>query len=474
MKEQTETTIETHGEYELISVNKSYTYEEICNLSRQALRLLENKHFRELRTLLINMEPTDLALLLREIEEEDLPLIFRVLPKELAAQTFVEMDIDDEQVLIHAFSDMELKEVMEQLFLDDTVDIIEEMPANVVSRIIRAVTPEKRNIINEVLNYHEDSAGSIMTIEYIDLRSNLTVEDAFKRIRRTALNKETVYTCYVTDENRRLIGLVTALTLMISDEDTIIGDIMETGVISVETTDDKEFVASQIQKYDLLALPVVDGENRLVGIVTVDDAMDVISEETEEDFVKMSAMTPIEDSYFKTSIFSHSSKRIIWLLILMLSATITGIIITSYENAFTVVPILVAFIPMLMDTGGNCGAQSSTMIIRGMAVGEIHLHDYYKVLFKEVRIGLFIGISLAAVNFVRVLIQYRDIKLGIVLGLTLMAAALMAKTLGCTLPMLAKKAKIDPALMASPLITTIVDGFTVFLYFNIAIKIMGI
>lgn len=472
MKEQIETI--TENGYEPVLIKKNYTYDEICELSQKSIILLQNKSFRELRNMLKDMEPTDLALLLRETDEEDLPLLFRVLPKELAAQTFVEMDADDEKVLIQAFSDMELREVMEQLFLDDTVDIIEEMPANVVSRIIGAVPNEKRSVINEVLNYHEHSAGSIMTIEYMNLWADMTVEDAFKRIRRTALNKETVYTCYVTDEKRHLIGLVTALTLMISDEDAIIGDIMKKDVISVETSDDKEFVASQIQKYDLLALPVVDTENRLVGIVTVDDAMDVISEATEEDFIKMSAMAPIENSYFKTSVFSHAGKRIIWLLILMLSATVTGIIITNYENAFTALPVLVAFIPMLMDTGGNCGSQSSTMIIRGIALGEIRMNDYFKALFKEMRIGLLVGVTLAVVNFIRVLIQYRDMKLGIVLGLTLTATSLLAKTLGCTLPVIAKKVKIDPAIMATPLITTIVDGFTVFLYFNIALKIMNL
>lgn len=438
------------------------------------ISLLEDRRFTELRAYLEDMEPADIAAFLADVSEEDLPIIFRLLPKETAAEVFVEMDGEQEQILIEAFSDKELREVISQLFADDTVDVIEEMPANVVSRIIRNVPAEKRGAVNELLKYPDDSAGSVMTVEYIDLRGSMSVGDALKRIRRTALNKETVYTCYVTDDRRRLIGFVTALTLMITDEDTLIGDVMDTAVISAKTTDDKTDVAEQIKKYDLLALPVVDTETRLVGIITVDDAIDVMSEAAEDEFAKMAAVQPMENSYFKTSVFDHAKKRIVWLLILMLSATVSGMIITHYENAFAAVPVLVAFLPMLMDTGGNCGAQSATMIIRGLAIDEIKLSDYPRALFKEVRIGLTIGVALAVVNFIRVLIQYQNVKLGIVLGLTLMGASLLAKTLGCTLPMVAKKVGLDPAIMASPLITTIVDCFTVFVYFNIAMIIMGI
>lgn len=440
----------------------------------KALFLLGEKRFRELRELLCSMEPADIAQLLEEVPEEQLIIIFRLLPKETAAEVFVEMESSDEQVLISAFSDIELRDVVNQLFIDDTVDIIEEMPANVVSRILRSVSADRRTLINELLKYPEDSTGSVMTIEYIDLRADMTVDDAMKRIRRTALNKETVYTCYVTDNRRHLIGYVDAVTLMVSEPDALIGDMMETAVISAETTENKEDTAAKIQKYDLLALPVVDAENRLVGIVTVDDAMDVITEANEEDFVKMSAMQPIEEGYFKTSVFKHARKRIVWLLILMLSATFSGMIITKYENAFAAVPLLVSFLPMLMDTGGNCGAQSSTMIIRGLALDEIKLRDYPRALFKEIRIGLLVGVTLAAVNFARVLIQYGDVKLGVVLSLTLMGSSLLAKTLGCSLPMLAKKIGVDPAIMASPLITTMVDCFTVFVYFNVALVIMGL
>lgn len=439
-----------------------------------AHKLLNDKKFREIRKLLSEMAPADIAFFISEITEEEIPVIFRLLPKELAAEVFVEMDYDEEQLLIQSFNDIELKSVLDELFADDTVDIIEEMPANVVSRMLKIISPDKRIQINELLQYPDDSAGSVMTVEYIDLRQDMTVEDAFKRIRRTGLNRETVYTCYVTDGNRHLIGLITALTLMISDEKEIIENIMETNVISVETTDDKMFVATQIKKYDLLALPVVDKEKRIVGIVTVDDAIDVLTEAVEEDIQIMSAVTPLDDSYFKTSVFKHGRNRIVWLLILMFSATISGIIITNYENAFAAIPVLVSFLPMLMDTGGNCGAQASTMIIRGLALDEIRLSDFYKALWKEFRIGTLIGLLLGVFNFLRVLIQYRDIKLGIVLGLTVSCAAIVAKSLGCMLPMLAKKIKLDPAIMAAPLITTMVDCFTIFVYFNIAMKIMNI
>ena len=440
----------------------------------QAIALLNEKHLRELRELLCEMEPADIALFMSEVPEEDMPLIFRLLPKELAAEVFVEMDSDEEQLLIHSFNDIELRSILDELFADDTADIIEEMPANVVSRMLKNIAPDRRNQINELLRYPEDSAGSVMTVEYIDLRESMTVEDAFKRIRRTGLNRETVYTCYVTDKNRHLIGLITALTLMISGEDSLIGDIMETNVISVETTDEKTFVATQIKKYDLLALPVVDRETRLVGIVTVDDAIDVLSQAVEEDIQKMSAVTPLEDSYFKTSVLTHAKNRILWLLLLMFSATFSGIIITRYEDAFEVIPVLVAFLPMLMGTGGNCGSQASTMIIRGLALNEIRLSDFPRALFKEFRVGILIGISLGILNFIRVIIQYRDVKLGIVLGLTVCCVSIVAKCLGCILPMLVKTVKLDPAIMASPLIATILDCFTIFVYFNIALVVLGL
>lgn len=448
--------------------------EENYNRERVLVLLVEHK-FSEVRSILSELNAADVAQLLSDVPVDLLPILFRLLPKELAADTFVEMDADQQKILIKAFSDLELKEVLDQLFLDDTVDIIEEMPANVVRRIIANCDAETRRGINEVLNYPKDSAGSIMTIEYVDLRETMTVDDAFKRIRRTAPDKETIYTCYVTDNNRTLIGLVTAKKLMLSDPDQTIGEIMETNVIYASTHDDKEDVAAQFSKYSLLALPVVDGEKRLVGIVTVDDAIDVIKEATEEDFAIMAAVSPSDESYFKTSVFKHARHRLPWLLVLMLSATITGAIITNYENAFAAVPALVAFIPMLMDTGGNCGSQSSTMVIRGMAVNEIKLHDFLKVWWSEIRIALLVSVGLVVVNTIRVAIQYHTFgqvwMLALVTDITLVAGVCIAKSLGCILPMLAKALKLDPAIMASPMLTTICDTCVVTLYFSIAVRV---
>ncbi len=440
----------------------------------EALVLIEEKSFRELREMLCEWEPADIASLLATLPDDRLVVIFRLLPKEIAAEVFVEMDADAEELLIGAYSDSELREVINLLFMDDTVDIIEEMPANVVSRMLKAVSPDKRLLINELLKYPESTAGSVMTTEYIVLRADMTVDDAMKRIRRTGISKETVYTCYVTDPRRRLIGYIDAVTLMIADPDELIGDLMETSVISAKTTDNKEDTAADIQKYDLLALPVVDGENRLVGIITVDDAIDVITEANEDDFAIMSAMQPIEETYFKTPVLTHAKNRIIWLVILMLSASISGIIITHYENTFATVPILVSFIPMLMNTGGNCGSQSSTMIIRGLATDEISPSDFLRALFKEFRIGVLIGAALFVVGFVQIMIQQNDLRLALTVGLTLVCSAMLAKLLGCTLPILAKILKLDPAIMASPFITTIVDCFTVFVYFNIALVVMNL
>lgn len=447
-------------------------------MKERALVLLVERKFTELRELLQDMNSTDLAALLEEFPQELLPVIFRLLPKELAADTFVEMDTDMQQTLIAAFTDLELKEVVDNLFVDDMVDLIEEMPANVVKRILQHSSNEKRRMINEVFNYSKDSAGSVMTTEYVDLKADMTVVDAFKRIKRTGVNKETIYTCYVTDENRKLKGVITAKDLLLAESQDIVGELMETNIIYANTIEDKEEAAEKIRKYDLLAIPVVDNESRLIGIITVDDAIDVLQEAAEEDFAKMAAVQPSEESYFKTSVFVHVRKRIVWLLVLMISATFTGAILTHYEEAFAAVPILVSFIPMLMDTGGNCGAQSSTMIIRGLALNEIKLKDFFKVLFKEVRIGLLAGLILALVNSVRVYIMYRSyeqsIQLMIVTGITLIVAVVVSKSLGCILPMLAKRLKIDPAIMASPLLTTICDACVIAVFFNIALLIMDI
>ena len=438
--------------------------------------LLDSREFGRIRVLFTAMEPADIAELLGEIDEQRLPILFRILPKELAAETFVEMDSDEQELLINAVSERELHDVVEELFVDDAVDIIEEMPANVVKRILRHTDSEMRNSINEILRYPKDSAGSIMTTEYVSLKKDMTVSEAFDRIRRTGVDKETIYTCYVTDTDRKLIGLVTVKELLLSPYNTVINTIMEKNIISVETLDDKEEVANMFDKYDFMSLPVVDKENRLVGIVTFDDAIDVIQEENTEDIQKMGALQPIEETYLKTPVWRHAKNRIVWLLLLMLSATITGSIIENYEAAFTALPILVAFIPMLMDTGGNCGAQSSTMIIRGLALDEITPKDLMKIMFKEIRIAVVVGLILAAVNTLRIYIMYSGqdpLFLSAVTGLSLIATVVIAKMLGGVLPILAKLCKLDPALMASPLITTIVDTCSVIIFFNIALWIMS-
>ncbi len=376
--------------------------------------------------------------------------------------------------LIQDLTDAELKNVMDELFMDDTVDLIEEMPSNVVPKILKAIPKEDRKIINELLKYPDDSAGSIMTTEFIDLKENMTVEEALKRIRKIGIDSETIYTCYVLNDERILKGIINIKEILLSNKETQIGSLMETNIISVNTLEDQEEVAKKFDKYDFFALPVVDHENRLVGIVTVDDAINVLQDEVAEDFEKMAAITPNEEGYFETSIFKHAKNRIIWLLVLMLSAAFTGTIIAQYETAFAAVPLLVSFIPMIMGTGGNCGSQSSTLIIRGLATDEIRLKDVFKVLWKEIRVSTLVGIILAIVNGIRIIIQYNNIQLAIVLGLTLIATVIISKILGCLLPMLAKKLKLDPAIMAAPLITTVVDVCSILIYFQIATNIMGL
>lgn len=431
------------------------------------LRLISKKDFSILKEQLSEMNPVDLATLLEELEERELLTIFRVLNKEEAAETFSYMNASIRQVLIGGLTDNELKEVMDEMFLDDAVDVIEEMPANVVKRILKNTDEETRNSINTILNYPKDSAGSIMTIEYIHLKKDMYVSEAIERIRTEGIDKETIYTCYVT-ENRKLIGLVSVKDLLMSKDGDRVEDIMETQVIWTYTHEDRENVAKMFGKYDFLAIPVVDTEKCLVGIVTVDDAIDVMEEEATEDITKMAAMSPSEDGYFGTSVLKHAKHRILWLLVLMLSATVTGSIITNYEEAFATIPLLVAFIPMLMDTGGNCGSQSSTLIIRGLALDEIKLKDFFKVIFKEFRISLIVSIVLATVNGIRILIMYQDLTLAIVVGCSLVCTVIVAKVMGCILPLVAKKCKLDPAIMAAPLITTIVDTCSILVYFKFA------
>ena len=441
---------------------KTPVYEMIENL-------LNAKKYASLRDLLTTLNPSDIAAVFLDLPEQSLPLLFRLLPKELAAETFVEMDEDAQEILIRGFSDRELNDVVNELYVDDAVDLVEEMPATVVRRILKQATPELRKTINEILQYPEDSAGSIMTTEYVYLRPHLTVAQSLDLIRQNGIDKETIYTCYVLTTDRKLIGIVSARSLLLAQPDVLISDIMEENVISVQTTTDQEQVALMFNKYNFLAIPVVDAEGRMVGIVTVDDAMDVMQEETTEDIEKMAAILPSERPYLKTGIFATFTQRIPWLLILMISATFTGMIITSFEKALAAQVVLTAFIPMLMDTGGNSGSQASVTIIRGLSLNEIEFKDLPRVIWKEFRVGILCGVVLAAANFLRLMLFNRiELPVALVICLTLVIVVVLAKLVGCSLPMFAKKLKLDPAVMASPFITTIVDALSLLLYFEIA------
>ena len=440
----------------------------------KVFELLSEGNFKELKKLLNESNESDVAECLDELSKEDLAVVFRLLKKDEAVDIFSYMSSDTQEKLIETLSDQEVATIVSKLYIDDAADLIDELPANLVSKVLQNASPTKRKAINEILKYPEDSAGSIMTVEYVDIKSGLTVKECFDRIRRIGLNKETVYTLYVVDADRRLIGVTTVKELLMRDYDTCINDFMEDNVITVTTNEDKEEVAKMFDKYDFLALPVVDNENRLVGIVTVDDAMDVMSEENEEDFEIMAAMTPSEDDYLKESVITQYKNRIVWLLVLMLSSIITGKIITNYEVTFSAIPLLVSFIPMLMDTGGNCGSQASTMVIRALATDEIEPKDVLKVWWKEARIGIMCGVTLGLVNGIRIFIQYHDLGIAIVIACTLCLTAVLAKSLGCFLPLLAKAIHLDPAYMASPLITTITDACSLAIYFNIALMILNI
>lgn len=438
------------------------------------LELLENRQYKELKTELENMHPVDIAEMLEEFDEKQVLLIFRLLGKDEAAETFTEMNSDMQEMLINAMSDSEIKEVMDEMYLDDTVDVLEEMPANVVDRLLMATDEETRRQINTLLNYPEDSAGSIMNVEYIAFQKGMTVEDAILKIRQVGLNRETIYTCYVT-EKRKLIGVVSLRQLLVSGDSRLIEEIMETNLLYVNTHDDQEEAAAMINKYGLIAIPVVDQEMRMVGIVTVDDAIDVMEEEITEDISMMAGIvTPSEDNYFATSTWKHARSRFPWLLFLMLSATLSGLVLGHFEAALITMPILNTFVPMLTGTGGNCGSQSSTLIIRGLATDEIEFRDILKIIFKELRVAALVGAMLALVNGIRVVIMYHDLMLAFTLGITLLCTVVLAKTIGCTLPLIAKKCRLDPALMAAPLITTLVDTGTILIYFTIATKIFGI
>ena len=449
--------------------------EELDAIFEEIKTLLADRNYAQLYSRIRILKPADLALLFEDIPMEDVILTFRLLPKDTAADTFVELEPDRQMHLITAFSDAELKAVLDELYLDDTVDIIEEMPANVVRRIIRYSSPEMRQSINTILNYPADSAGSIMTIEFVDLRADMTVDEAFEHIRTTGWDKETIYTCYVTNSDRRLEGVVTVQQMLLCDRSKTIGEIMDCNVISCKTGDDKVEVAQTLKKYNFLALPVVDNENRLVGIVTIDDAIDVLTDEATEDMEIMAAITPIEKTYLRTGIFETWKQRFPWLLLLMLSSTFTQKIISSAEDALSACVVLTAFIPMLMGTGGNAGGQVSVTVIRGLSLDEIGFSDWLRVLWKEVRVSLLCGSTLAAANFAKLMLFDRvTLEVAAVVSITLLVVVTIAKVVGCLLPIAAKRIRLDPAVMASPFITTIVDALALLTYFRVATVFLGL
>ena len=454
----------------------------VVTLEETLAALVEGKKYTTLRDILVTMNASDIAAIFEEMPEAKLPLLFRLLPKELAAETFVEMEPEAQELLIRGFSDSELKEVIDELYVDDAVDIVEEMPANVVKRILKQADPEMRKMINEILKYPDDSAGSIMTTEYVSLRPDMTAEEAIKRIRRTGVDKETIYTCYVTDNNRKLIGMISLRTLLLCEDDDVLEEVMENNVISVNTLEDQESVAQMMAKYDWSAMPVVDQENRLVGIVTVDDAIDVLQEETTEDFEKLAGMTPTDKPYLRTGVLETWKSRVPWLLVLMLSATLTSMVLTSFETSLAACTVLTAFIPMLTGTGGNSGTQSSVAVIRALSLGEVEFVDTIRVIWKEIRVAVMCGVTLAACNFVKLLVVDRmllgnssvTVSVAAVICVTMVFTVLCAKTVGCVLPLLAEKIHLDPAVMASPFISTIVDVLTLLIYFQVARAILHI
>ena len=438
------------------------------------LMLADEKKYRQLKEELLEYNEVDIAALIEELDSERTVVVFRMLPKEVATDVFAELPVETQTHIINSITDQEISEIVEDLFLDDAVDMMEELPATVVKRVLKNTRPETRNLINQFLNYPENSAGSIMTAEYIGLKKNMTVEQSFAYIRKNGIDSETIYTCYVMDEKRRLEGVVTVKDLLMNPYETRIEDIMDDHVIRAVTTDDQEEAAETLGKYGLLSLPGVDKEDRLVGIITVDDVMEVIEEEATEDFEKMAAMLPSEKPYLKTSVLQLAKNRIPWLLILMISSMVTGHILAKYEAAFAVIPLLVTFIPMLMDTGGNAGSQSSTMIIRGMAVGEIHPMDVLKVLWKEIRVGVLVGVVLACFNFLQLMLRFPgQTMICLTVVLSIFCTVIMAKTIGCLLPIGAKVCRLDPAIMAAPLITTIVDTLSLMVYFTLATTLLG-
>ncbi len=456
--------------------------DEMEMLNEKLSYCFENRKFADLRILLLDMEPADIALFMEDrLDDKEQTMFFRLLPKELASDVFIETDSDTQEKLIKTFTDKELKAVIDDMFLDDTVDIIEEMPANVVKRILKNSDPENRKQINELLEYPDDSAGSIMTPEFISFSASMTVERAFDKIRQTGLNKETIYTCYVTGEKKKLIGVVTVKDMLLADRNDVIENIMTTNAVTVETLEDKEQVALKFQKYDFLAIPVTDKEGCLVGIVTVDDAVDVLQEEATEDIQKMAAILPTEKPYLKQSVFSIWKARIPWLLLLMISATFTSMILSGYESSLNSLiggAVLYAFVPMLMDTAGNAGGQSSVTVIRAIALGEVGFKDVFRILWKEFRASLILALSVSAVCFAKLMLidrLYNDVtvKIAAIVSSVLFITIVMAKLVGCFLPLLAKKCRLDPAVVASPFITTIVDALSLIIYCSISIALLA-
>lgn len=449
-------------------MERKMEFQELCEL-------LETKQYTKLRQFLAELNDADIAALMEELDEESLLKVYRILPKDLAADVFSYLEVDSQQMIINSLSDKEAANVIDNLMADDAVDFLEEMPANVVDKILANAKPDTRQAINHLLRYPEDSAGSIMTVEYVSLKENLTVNQAIEYIRKVGLDSETINICYVLDAQRRLVGTVALRYLLLSDGDEIIGDLMHENVISINTLMDQEQVAAQFKKYDFTAMPVVDNENRLVGIITVDDIVDIMEEETTEDMEKMAAIVPSDKPYMRTTVWETYKKRIPWLLLLMISATFTGAIISSFEEALSVCAALIAFIPMLMDTGGNAGGQASVTVIRGLSLGEIEYRDVPGVLWKEIRVAVLCGVSLAAANFVKLMLFDRvGLMVSITVCLTLIASVLMAMLVGCLLPIGAKRLGFDPAVMASPFITTIVDALSLLVYFRFAAMVMGI
>lgn len=451
-------------------------------MTERIIMLIKNKQYIEVRQILSDVNPADIATIFSDFSEDMLPILFRILPKDIATDVFVEMSATGQQTLIKSFSDFELKTMFEDLYLDDAVDIIEEMPANVVKRILSNSSPEVRSQINSILKYPKDSAGSIMTIEYVALKKYMTVAEAFDHIKKTGVDKETIYTCYVTDASRILIGIVTAKTLMLSDREATIEEVMETNVIYANTLDDKEEVAKSIEKYGFLALPVVDKEKRLVGIVTVDDAIEVIQEEAEEDISKMAAIIPNEKPYLESGVFSIWKARIPWLLLLMISATVTGAIIASFESALATCAVLTTFIPMLMGTGGNSGSQASVTVIRELSLGDVKFSDIFKVQWKELRVSVLCGLTLGLVEFVKLTVfdslilgnEAITVSVAFAVSLTICLTVILAKLVGSSLPIIAQKLGFDPAVMASPFITTVVDALSLIVFFTIASSILNL